>query len=157
MSKKQPVWPAVFSPPKPAWKLYWNLHLSYEPHCLQRLTSLRSAGHLENVPPGTAADRRYKSWEHILLLICVRSAGYVADCSTADEHMFVAPCWRKTACCLPCFVRRQNTAAWNANEMLIRMSADCCWKKWSLNNVTVCRVKRCLKRSSVSPVKKPQY
>ncbi len=27
---------------------------------VQRLTDLRSAGHLENVPPGTAADRRYK-------------------------------------------------------------------------------------------------
>ncbi len=45
-------------------------------------TALRSAGHLENVQPGTAADRSYRSREYIPLLICVRSAGYVADSST---------------------------------------------------------------------------
>jgi hypothetical protein len=53
--------------------------------------ALRSAGHLENVQPGTAADVNYKSSKYNLLIICVRSAGYVADSSTADENLFVAP------------------------------------------------------------------
>ena len=53
--------------------------------------SFAFGGHLENVQPGTAADVSYKSWEYILLLNCVQSAGYVADCSTVDEVIFVAP------------------------------------------------------------------
>jgi len=55
-------------------------------------TALRSAGHLENVQLGTAAYRSYKSWEHIILFSRVRSAGYVADSSNADEVLFVTPC-----------------------------------------------------------------
>jgi hypothetical protein len=60
--------------------------------------ALRSAGHLENVQPGTEADRRYKSLKYILLLIRVPLAGYAADSSTKDEDLFVAPADAKPRC-----------------------------------------------------------